>query len=81
MIRTTIAVTVPALLLLTTANAFAALSEPTGPPALEEAVIAPPAASPKLTASALQGADGTVSHSAHDFGVFANVSVGYAFDL
>ena len=30
---------------------------------------------------ALQGTDGTVEHSAHDFGVFANVSIGYAFDL
>jgi hypothetical protein len=30
---------------------------------------------------ALAGADGTVTHSAHDFGLFANVSVGYAFDL
>ena len=30
---------------------------------------------------ALLGTDGTVEHSAHDFGVFANVSLGYAFDL
>ena len=30
---------------------------------------------------ALQGTNGTVEHSAHDFGVFANVSIGYAFDL
>jgi len=30
---------------------------------------------------ALQGSDGTVIHNAHDFGVFANVSIGYAFDL
>ena len=30
---------------------------------------------------ALQGTTGTVEHSAHDFGVFANVSIGYAFDL
>ncbi len=30
---------------------------------------------------ALQGNDGSVTHSAHDFGVFANVSLGYAFDL
>ena len=30
---------------------------------------------------ALAGSDGTVTHSAHDFGVFANVSLGYAFDL
>jgi len=30
---------------------------------------------------ALRGTDGTVEHSAHDFGVFANVSIGYAFDL
>jgi hypothetical protein len=30
---------------------------------------------------ALEGSGGTVSHSAHDFGFFANVSLGYAFDL
>jgi len=30
---------------------------------------------------ALQGSDGVVVHNAHDFGVFANVSIGYAFDL
>jgi hypothetical protein len=30
---------------------------------------------------ALQGSDGTVIHGAHDFGVFANVSIGYVFDL
>jgi hypothetical protein len=24
---------------------------------------------------------GSVTHNAHDFGVFANVSIGYAFDL
>jgi hypothetical protein len=30
---------------------------------------------------ALAGNDGAVSHGAHDFGVFANVSLGYAFDL
>jgi hypothetical protein len=30
---------------------------------------------------ALSGANGTVEHSAHDFNVFANVSIGYAFDL
>jgi hypothetical protein len=30
---------------------------------------------------ALAGADGTVTHSAHDFEVFGNLSVGYAFDL
>jgi hypothetical protein len=30
---------------------------------------------------ALVGSDGTVTHNAHDFGVFANVSLGYAFDL
>jgi hypothetical protein len=30
---------------------------------------------------ALEGTDGTVTHSAHDFNVFGNVSVGYAFDL
>ena len=30
---------------------------------------------------ALRGANGTVEHSAHDFNVFANVSIGYAFDL
>lgn len=30
---------------------------------------------------ALQGSGGTVTHSAHDFGLFANVSLGYAFDL
>jgi len=30
---------------------------------------------------ALAGTDGTVTHSAHDFEVFGNVSVGYAFDL
>jgi len=30
---------------------------------------------------ALKGANGTVEHSAHDFNVFANVSLGYAFDL
>lgn len=29
----------------------------------------------------LQGSDGTVTHSAHDLGVFANASLGYAFDL
>ena len=29
----------------------------------------------------LEGSSGTVTHSAHDFGVFANVSLGYAFDL
>jgi hypothetical protein len=28
---------------------------------------------------ALQGANGTVIHSAHDWGVFANVAIGYAF--
>jgi hypothetical protein len=30
---------------------------------------------------ALRGANGTVEHAAHDFNVFANVSIGYAFDL
>jgi len=30
---------------------------------------------------ALSGTKGTVSHAAHDFGLFANVSIGYAFDL
>jgi hypothetical protein len=30
---------------------------------------------------ALAGTDGTVTHNAHDFEVFGNVSVGYAFDL
>jgi hypothetical protein len=30
---------------------------------------------------ALRGVNGTVEHSAHDFNVFANVSIGYAFDL
>jgi len=30
---------------------------------------------------ALQGSGGTVTHNAHEFGVFANVSLGYAFDL
>jgi hypothetical protein len=30
---------------------------------------------------ALRGADGTVEHSAHDFGVFANLAIGGAFDL
>jgi hypothetical protein len=30
---------------------------------------------------ALAGTDGTVTHSAHDFEVFGNLSVGYAFDL
>jgi hypothetical protein len=30
---------------------------------------------------ALQGSGGTVTHSAHDFGFFANVALGYAFDL
>jgi hypothetical protein len=30
---------------------------------------------------ALDGSNGTVVHSAHDFGLFANVSIGYAFDL
>jgi hypothetical protein len=47
MIRTTLAVAFPALLLVTSANAFAALPEPTGPPALEKSAIAPPAASPE----------------------------------
>jgi hypothetical protein len=30
---------------------------------------------------ALRGANGTVEHAAHDFNVFANMSIGYAFDL
>jgi hypothetical protein len=30
---------------------------------------------------ALAGSAGSVTHNAHDFGVFANVSIGYAFDL
>jgi hypothetical protein len=30
---------------------------------------------------ALRGANGTALHAAHDFNVFANVSIGYAFDL
>ena len=30
---------------------------------------------------ALRGANGTVEHAAHDFNVFANVSIGYAFAL
>jgi hypothetical protein len=30
---------------------------------------------------ALRGADETVTHAAHDWGFFANVSLGYAFDL
>jgi hypothetical protein len=30
---------------------------------------------------ALAGNAGSVTHNAHDFGVFANVSLGYAFDL
>jgi hypothetical protein len=30
---------------------------------------------------ALAGTSGTVTHDAHDFGVFANVSIGYAIDL
>lgn len=30
---------------------------------------------------ALAGRAGTVTHTAHDFGLFANVSLGYAFDL
>lgn len=30
---------------------------------------------------ALRGANGTVEHAAHDFNVFANVSIGYALDL
>ncbi len=30
---------------------------------------------------ALQGSEGTVTHHAHDYGLFANVSIGYAFDL
>jgi hypothetical protein len=30
---------------------------------------------------ALSGTNGTVIHSAHDFGFFANASIGYAFDL
>jgi hypothetical protein len=30
---------------------------------------------------ALQGPDGTITHKAHDFGVFGNVSLGWAFDL
>jgi hypothetical protein len=30
---------------------------------------------------ALSGSNGTVIHSAHDFGFFANASIGYAFDL
>ena len=30
---------------------------------------------------ALEGSNGTVTHGAHDFGVFANLSIGYAFDL
>jgi hypothetical protein len=30
---------------------------------------------------ALRGTNGTVIHNAHDFGVFANGSIGYAFDL
>jgi hypothetical protein len=29
----------------------------------------------------LVGSTGSVTHNAHDFGVFANVSIGYAFDL
>jgi hypothetical protein len=30
---------------------------------------------------ALQGSNGSVTHTAHDFGLFANASIGYAFDL
>lgn len=30
---------------------------------------------------ALAGSAGSVTHTAHDFGVFANVSIGYAFDI
>ena len=30
---------------------------------------------------ALQGDAGTITHNAHDFGVFANAALGYAFDL
>jgi hypothetical protein len=30
---------------------------------------------------ALTGSAGSVTHDAHDFGVFANVAIGYAFDL
>jgi hypothetical protein len=30
---------------------------------------------------ALQGPDGTITHKAHDFGLFGNVSLGWAFDL
>jgi hypothetical protein len=30
---------------------------------------------------ALQGPGGTTLHAAHDFGLFANASIGYAFDL
>ncbi len=30
---------------------------------------------------ALEGSHGTVTHTAHDFGLFANLSIGYAVDL
>lgn len=88
--RTGIAATmVAALLLLGAPSAFAASTPPAEPQVLYKGLYANayarywPNVATSLTDDkiALAGTNGTVSHSAHDWEVFANVSLGYAFDL